>query len=61
MEFFGFMLYNYCGFLVIIVSLILLISMIGVIVLTSGFDSSRDKDSFLHNIELLDKSINITI
>jgi len=61
LKLFGFMLYNYCGFLIIIVSFILLISMVGVILLTSGFDSTSARMSYIQNKELLDKSINLTL
>lgn len=61
LELFGFMLYNYCNLFVIMMSVVLLISMMGVIIITSGLDKRSAKESFLHDLESFSKNLNITI
>lgn len=55
------MLYNYCSLFVVLMAIVLLISMLGVIILTSGLDQPSIREGFFQDMEFLNKSLNITV
>lgn len=61
LELFGFMLYNYCNLFVVLMAIVLLISMLAVIILTSGLDRHSTREGFFQHMESLNKSLNITV